>query len=58
MDQLCMDTGCRLEDLPPAMTIRDGLRERERGGDKEAETMGKSMLSVHLNDATDDDDEK
>ena len=30
IQQLCADTGCRLEDLPEAMDNRDGWRERVR----------------------------
>ena len=30
IQQLCEDTGCRLEDLPKAMNDREGWRERVR----------------------------
>ena len=31
IQQLCVDTGCRLQDLPKAMANRDGWRERFKG---------------------------
>ena len=37
--QLCVNTGCNLENLPEVMGDRDGWRERE---------LGKFMLSVLL----------
>ena len=46
LHQLCVDTGCSLEDLPAAMDDRDGWRERERAS-------GHSVQSARL-----DDDEK
>ena len=44
--QLCVDSRCRLEDLPRAMTDRDWWRDREAK---------KYVLSVRLDDDDDDD---
>ena len=49
LQQLCMNTGCSLEDLPEAMIELNGERERER--EKES---GKSTLAAWHDD--DDDD--
>ena len=48
MQQLCMDTGCRLKDLLGAMDNRNGWRERERES-------GKFMPAAAA--AADDDDD-
>ena len=38
IDQLCSDTGFNLEDLPRAMTVRDGWQDRERERERERES--------------------
>ena len=46
LHQLCVDTGCSLEDLPEAMDDGDGLQKS-----------GNSVLSARLDDDDDDDDD-
>ena len=46
LQQLCMYTGCSLEDLPEAMDDGDGERERE---------LGKSVRARRHDDDDDDD---
>ena len=43
---LCVDIGCRQEDLPIAMTNTDRCRERK----KERERGGEFVLLAHIND--------
>ena len=51
LQELCMDTGYHLEDLPEAMDNRDEWTERDRERQRESE---KSMIAAH----NDDDDEE
>ena len=50
--QLCMDTGCSLEDLLRAMDDRERGRERERGGGidsvRELRAISSTMITTYL----------